>query len=301
MNKQAEDNTENHDTSTISISTPTTPLPSLPPLSIHNVNETPGASTVSSATATAIATTSVIADDSEVALDALNLHHHHENNKKDEELETELATLGNTNEILSTNDEEFQHIANLYNNQKTISPPSQEFMDEMNSIDLTIKQIITRMDDTDDIDEITTLSEEGDNFQTQSREKHDAYDKIRNEMKDICTSKLKAEHASQFWLKEKRDFKKFGEWKVVLKMIEKIFPNVNETMEELGLSGGESSEKESHHGSSGGPPFKRKVKIIPAPRMAKTTKAEDDRIRHKRDWKYILEGTFNFYLKGMYT
>ena len=78
-------------------------------------------------------------------------------------------------------------------------------------------------------------------------------------------------------------------------MIDKVFPHSEEK-----LSAIETKKEEDNYDSGVDNLFKTTSKTVPAPRKAKQTKAKDDRIRQKRDWKFISEGTFKFYIQGMY-
>ena len=228
---------------------------------------------------------------------------------------------------ISTNDAEFLHIQTLYNDKKTITPPSTQFLSELKSIDDKLKQIVHTIDTTDDISQIQTLSEEGDVLQSQSRIKHEEKTKIEQENKMIYRCKCKAQEASLYWLHEKKDFKMFGGWKIVLKMIDKVFPLVDtmkDIVEEEDRMREQQREKEENKkdrkeidnydgfgvqrndvsANSATKilenPSRMSAKTIPAPRKANKTNTKEDKVRTKKEWKYVAESTFKFYLRGKY-
>ncbi len=193
----------------------------------------------------------------------------------------------------NADDPEFEHVKNLYNNEETVPLPSKESIEELLQLDEKIQDIVKRIDMTDDIEEIKKLSDEGDKLETASKERHEQHKKLEAEARRINNARYMAEQASRYWLKDKRDLKKYGEWKIILKMIEKIFPHSAE------MTSAEANTDAD--GNGGATVCKKLLKTLPAPRKARrgrVTIPKDNRLRQKRDWQYISENTFKFYLQG---
>ena len=116
-----------------------------------------------------------------------------------------------------------------------------------------------------------------------------------------------AQEATDFWINHKQDIKKFREWKMMQKMVTRVVPTeeVDESnMEEVEIASRmvEGFDQTDMDQGIYPPPMKR-LHSVPNPKTseAKTQKSKvskDNRQRKERDWKFIQQSTFKFYLQG---
>jgi hypothetical protein len=143
---------------------------------------------------------------------------------------------------------------------------------------------------------------------------------IAAELRDFNTTNSISEQASQYWANHKEDIRKFLEWKMVQKVMDRVLPSEKPSQVAVaaasvaaGRSNTAGEEAIASRIAEGldndvvmeAPvvaPLKRKAipnpKVNKTPKRAKSKIAKDTRLRKERGWKYIPENTFQFYLKG---
>ena len=135
------------------------------------------------------------------------------------------------------------------------------------------------------------------------------------ELQNIDNSQSMSEQAMQYWRNHKNDIKQFLEWKMMNRVIPSEKPSltvsagvgglggVSNNGEEVAIANGmveglgkdvimvhqilESTTKKVRN------PKSRKVPTRARPKIGK-----DNRLRKERDWQFIPESVFNFYLQG---
>ena len=207
----------------------------------------------------------------------------------DEDDDTEMATA-NIASTYRTTDDAFEEIETLYNNNEKVEVG--QSTKEMKEVDHKIKQIVEKINYAADIEQIGKLSSEAARLEAYREKLKDECVEMHEGVSRIKRSRHMAKQASEYWLKEKRDFKRFGEWKILLKKIDTVCPAAAKGGAGM-LYPNPTDAREIQHLYQ--PSSKQSV---PAPRKAKTTKAKENRLRQRKEWKYIPEATFKFYLQG---
>ncbi len=136
-----------------------------------------------------------------------------------------------------------------------------------------------------------------------------------------ATNNAMVEEVTEYWRNHKEDIKKFLEWKMMQKMGTRVGDS---TKIEKSPGGGDSTTHlqeveiasqmvEGFHqeemavaaaATVSPPPSCKKLQPMPNPKANKEPKrvrpkvAKDTRQRQEREWKYIPESTFKFYLQG---
>ncbi len=129
------------------------------------------------------------------------------------------------------------------------------------------------------------------------------------------TGKSLADEATEYWMNHKQDIKKFLEWKMMQKMTNRALPTKVSQMKSDSMSNNpdeveiasrmvEGFHQEDTMDENINPPPSKKLQAVPNPKTNKEPKrvrpkvAKDNRQRHEREWKFVSESTYKFYLQG---